>query len=263
MASMDVSVAHAGDDGSVPASWLQCMSQLLNNSVAKHQYHANNSVDHANNPVAEHHDHANNSVAAHEDGEAGSRQREAEQEVVPSNTASMVEFRKVDTGQMVVPPNAMSATAAAAASIREQPVAASPRAVADQSESLGDQKMPMPAVQMHPAAQCADGHRVVHVVDDWTRLRNVPSMSATGMRGAIAACTEEMPTRKGGAMRPCGGSVATMFSLPVCPEMLAKGAGRQACNGSDEHLEPERRVPFKPPKPPSTTSSTKIIPHGF
>ena len=176
---MDVSVAHAGDDGSVTASWLRCMSQLPNNSVAKHQYHANNSVDHANNPVAEHHDHANNSVAehhdhannsvaAHEDGEAGSRQREAEQEVVPSNTASMVEFRKVDTSQMVVPPNAMSATAAAAASIREQPVTASPRAVADQSESLGDQKMPMPAVQMHPAAQCADGHRVVHVVDDWT-----------------------------------------------------------------------------------------------
>ena len=163
---MDVSVAHAGDDGSVTASWLQCMSQLPNNSVAKHQYHANNSVDHANNSVAEHHDHANNSVAAHEDGEAGSRQREAEQEVVPSNTASMVEFRKVDARQMVVPPNAMSATAAAA-SIREQPVAASPRAVADQSESLGDQKMPMPAVQMHPAAQCADGHRVVHVVDDW------------------------------------------------------------------------------------------------
>ena len=90
MASMDVSVAHAGDDGSVTASWLQCMSQLPNNSVAKHQYHANNSVDHANNSVAEHHDHANNSVAehhdhannsvaAHEDGEAGSRQRECEQ----------------------------------------------------------------------------------------------------------------------------------------------------------------------------------------
>ena len=101
MASMDVSVAHAGDDGSVPASWLQSLSQLPNNSVAKHQYHANNSVDHANNlvaehhdhannsvaehhdhannSVAEHHDHANNSVAAHEDGEAGPRQRECEQ----------------------------------------------------------------------------------------------------------------------------------------------------------------------------------------